>query len=50
MSKTALIWIIVILALVSGGALLWLLMPEHQRTFWKTFIKQIPNLPGRMMA
>jgi hypothetical protein len=50
MSKTALIWIIVFFALISGGLLIWLLMPEHKKTFWRTFIKQIPNLPGRMMA
>ncbi len=48
--KTALIWVIVIVAIMSGSILIWVLMPEHQKTFWKTFIKQIPNLPGRMLA
>lgn len=50
MTKTGLIWLIVIVALISGLFLIWFLMPEHKKTFWKTFFKQIPNLPGRMLA
>jgi hypothetical protein len=50
MNKNGLIWLVVILGLVTGGFLVWRLMPEHQKTFWRTFIKQIPNLPGRFMA
>ena len=50
MSKSGLIWLIIILAVVIGIVLIWWLMPEHKRTFWKTFIKQIPYLLGRLVA
>ncbi len=50
MTKSGLIWLIVILGLLTGVLLIWLLMPEHKRVFWKNFLRQIPNLPGRYMA
>ena len=50
MRKNNLALLIVIVTLVTGGIVIWQNMPEHQKTFWKTFLKQIPNLPGRYMA
>jgi hypothetical protein len=50
MNKNGLTWLIVILGLATGFGLIWLMMPEHKKTFWKTFCKQIPNLPGRYIA
>lgn len=50
MSKNILIWLIVLLGLATGFALVWLLLPEHKRVFWRNFIRQIPDLPGRYLA
>ena len=50
MTKNCLIRLIVLLSLVLGGYLLWNQLPEHKKTFWKTFFRQIPDLPGRFMA
>jgi len=50
MSKSGLTWLIIVLGLVTGFFLVWQLMPEHKRVFWRNFIRQIPDLPGRYLA
>ena len=50
MCKNSLRKWIVIVTLVVGGYIFWKTLPEHKRTFWRNFIRQIPDLPARYMV